>query len=568
MVGSGLGARRGILFKSAIALEEAARLDTVVFDKTGTLTRGEPEAVAVAVTDDLAEDELLRLVAAAEGDSEHPLAAAIVTAARQRAVDIPRAYGFEAVPGHGALATVDGRRLAIGNSRLMERLGVPLDGVGPRAAELAGEGRTVVHVAVDRAAAGVIAIADPQRDTAAEAVSTLKELGVRPVMLSGDSRATAERIAREVGIDDVIAEVLPADKAARVEALQSQGRRVAMVGDGVNDAPALAQANVGVAIGTGTDVAVETADVVLMRSDPLDVATAITISPRHAAQDAPEPGMGGRLQLARPADRCRRVRAGRRRAAPRGRRYLHVGIERDRRTQRRRAEAAAASSEGARMSRAPETDARAVYDRAADRYDDYRRIWLRLAGRPAEEAMLEDVGPLLEPGTRVLDAGTGTGTLARRMLAIQPELRLTLLDISERMLAHAVDVPGERVVGSVLELPFANASFDVVASAWVIETVPQPGVAVSEYLRVLRPGGRVLYTFCSLPQGWFSRAGSAWLRAAVRRGFAGEFIPEERIPWHECGNSHRRRFHGGLTTEVVLASCCEISQGVLPDARR
>jgi Cu2+-exporting ATPase len=278
MVGTGLGAKRGILFKHAIALEQAASLDTVVLDKTGTLTRGEPEVVAVAPADGISEDELLRLAAAAERESEHPLAEAIVKAAHARSLSLPRAESFEAVPGHGALAVVDGRRLAIGNQRLLDRENVSPDGLAQRAAELAGEGRTNVQVAIDGQAAGVIAIADAARDTAPEAIRALKALGVRPVMLSGDSRATAERIAAEVGIDEVIAEVLPADKAAKVAELQAQGRRVAMVGDGVNDAPALAQADVGIAIGAGTDVAVETADVVLMRSDPLDVATAITIS--------------------------------------------------------------------------------------------------------------------------------------------------------------------------------------------------------------------------------------------------------------------------------------------------
>jgi Cu2+-exporting ATPase len=277
MVGTGLGAKRGILFKHAVAVEQAATLDTVVFDKTGTLTRGEPEVVAVA-TDGVSEDELLRLVAGAERESEHPLAVAIVLAARVRGVDPGRVESFQSVPGHGALATVAGRRLVIGNARLFERQGLALDGLADEASRLAGEGRTTVRVAVDGRAAGVIAIADAPRDSAIEAVRALKELGVRVVMLSGDSRATAERIAAEVGIDDVIAEVLPSDKAAKVAELQAQGRRVAMVGDGVNDAPALAQADVGVAIGAGTDVAVETADVVLMRSDPFDVASALRVS--------------------------------------------------------------------------------------------------------------------------------------------------------------------------------------------------------------------------------------------------------------------------------------------------
>jgi P-type Cu2+ transporter len=278
MVGTGLGAQRGILFKHAMALERAATLDTVVLDKTGTLTRGEPEVVAIATADGVDENEALRLVAAAEGDSEHPLAEAIVNEAAARGLNVPRADAFEAVPGHGLLATVEGRRLAIGNARLLEREGISCDGLATRADELAGQGRTSVQVAIDGEPAAVIAVADAPRETAAEAIAALKELGARPVMLSGDSRATAERVAAELGIDEVIAEVLPADKAATIKDLQRQGRQVAMVGDGVNDAPALAQADVGIAIGAGTDVAVETADVVLMRSDPLDVATAIAIS--------------------------------------------------------------------------------------------------------------------------------------------------------------------------------------------------------------------------------------------------------------------------------------------------
>jgi P-type Cu2+ transporter len=279
MVGTGLGAKRGILFKHALAVEQAASLDTVVLDKTGTLTRGEPEVVAVAAAaaDGMSENELLRLVAAAEGESEHPLAEAIVKAARQRGLTPPAVEAFEAVPGHGALATVEGHRLAIGNQRLLDREHVSLDGLGARVEELTGDGRTAVQVAIDGRAAAVIAIADAPRETAAEAIAALKQLGVRPVMLSGDARATAERIAGELGIDEVLAQVLPADKADVVKRLQAEGRKVAMVGDGVNDAPALAQADVGIAIGAGTDVAVETADVVLMRSDPLDVATAITV---------------------------------------------------------------------------------------------------------------------------------------------------------------------------------------------------------------------------------------------------------------------------------------------------
>ena len=277
MVGTGLGARRGILFKNAMALEQSSSLDTVVLDKTGTLTRGEPEVVDVAIADGMSEEELFRLVAAVERESEHPLAEAIVKAADARGLERLRAGGFEAVAGHGALATVDGRRLAVGNRRLLEREGVSLDGLAERAEAMAGEGLTAVHVAVDGRIAGLLAIADAPRETARDAIATLKALGIRPVMLTGDNRQTAQRIATEVGVDEVIAEVLPGDKAAKVAELQAQGRKVAMVGDGVNDAPALAQADVGIAIGAGTDVAIETADIVLMRSDPLDVATAVTV---------------------------------------------------------------------------------------------------------------------------------------------------------------------------------------------------------------------------------------------------------------------------------------------------
>jgi Cu2+-exporting ATPase len=278
MVGSGLGAKRGILFKNATALEETASLDTVVFDKTGTLTLGQPEVVAIATADGIGEEELLRLVAAAERDSEHPLARAIVNAARVRNLQLPRSAGFEAIPGEGALTTVEGRRVAVGNARLLERERIRLDGLAEQATQLAGQGRTTVQIGLDGHAAGVIAIADAPRPTSEDAVAALRQLGVRAVMLTGDSRATAGRVAAQIGIEEVIAEVLPSDKAAKIAELQGQGRKVAMVGDGVNDAPALAQANVGIAIGTGTDVAVETADVVLMHSDPLDVATAITIS--------------------------------------------------------------------------------------------------------------------------------------------------------------------------------------------------------------------------------------------------------------------------------------------------
>ena len=277
MVGTGLGAKRGVLFKNATALETAARIDTVVMDKTGTLTKGEPEVTDV-VADGIGEGELLSLVAAVEKESEHPLAAAIVRYAAERGAAAAPLTGFRNVPGHGATATVAGRRVAVGNRKLMVEDNVDFPAaLMARRDELASTGRTAVLVAVDGRGVGVIALADAARETSAQAVRDLHDMGVRVVMLSGDNQATATRIADQLGIDTAIAEVLPGDKAATIAELQVQGRKVAMVGDGVNDAPALAQADLGVAIGAGTDVAIETADLVLMRSDPLDVPIALRI---------------------------------------------------------------------------------------------------------------------------------------------------------------------------------------------------------------------------------------------------------------------------------------------------
>jgi Cu2+-exporting ATPase len=229
------------------------------------------------IVDGIDERGLLGLAAAVERESEHPLADAIVRHADAGGVAHVPVESFENMPGHGAVATVDGRQVAVGNVRLMERQHLELGGLGARRAELAEGGRTAVLVAVDGRVAGVIGIADAPRPTAAEAVAALHDAHVEVVMLTGDNEATARRIAGRLGIDTVIAEVLPGDKAAQVRKLQGGGRKVAMVGDGVNDAPALAQADLGIAIGAGTDVAIETADVVLMRSDPLDVAIVLAI---------------------------------------------------------------------------------------------------------------------------------------------------------------------------------------------------------------------------------------------------------------------------------------------------
>jgi Cu2+-exporting ATPase len=277
MVGTGLGAQRGILFKNAAALETSARIQVVVMDKTGTLTKGEPEVTDVITGDVITETELLRLVAAVEGESEHPLAEAIVRYARQRGLEAARAQDFRNVPGHGALATVEGRRVAVGSLRLMNREKIGVGALASRRDELAAGGRTAIMAAVDGQVAGVFGLADAIRDSSPAAVAALHQAGIEVVMLTGDNRATAQRIADQLGIDTVIAEVLPEDKAAKIAELQRGGRKVAMVGDGVNDAPALAGADLGIAIGAGTDVAIETADVVLMRSDPLDVAVALRV---------------------------------------------------------------------------------------------------------------------------------------------------------------------------------------------------------------------------------------------------------------------------------------------------
>jgi Cu2+-exporting ATPase len=279
MVGTGLGAQNGILYKNATALEQAAKLQAIIFDKTGTLTEGKPQVVeVVAAGNPLTEDELLRLVASAEQSSEHPLAQAIVDKAKAQNQKLEDATGFEAIPGHGMKAKVAGKTLLVGNRKLMRDNNIAMDDYKKRGDVLEGAGRTVVYAAADDKFVGMIAIADAVRPNARQAVEKLTAMGVQVAMLTGDNRATAERIAGELGITTVFAEVLPGQKADKVKELQSQGKLVAMVGDGINDAPALAQADVGIAIGAGTDVAMETADIVLMKSDPFDVIGAITLS--------------------------------------------------------------------------------------------------------------------------------------------------------------------------------------------------------------------------------------------------------------------------------------------------
>jgi len=268
-ISTSLGARNGLLVKDRLALERARTLDTVIFDKTGTLTKGEPALV------DASDPEALRLAAAVEGDSEHPLARAIVRGAVARNLEASTATAFEALAGRGARAQVEGKQVSVGGPRLLADLGLaPL----PVAAEWDREGRTVLHVIVDGRVAGAIAVEDEIRPESKEAIDALHALGVRVAMITGDSQAVADSVARRLGIDEVAAQVLPSDKAEAVKRFQAGGRKVAMVGDGVNDAPALATADVGIAIGAGTDVAVESAGIVLVRSDPRDVVGAIELS--------------------------------------------------------------------------------------------------------------------------------------------------------------------------------------------------------------------------------------------------------------------------------------------------
>ncbi len=271
-ISTSLGARNGLLVKNRMALEQARDLDLVIFDKTGTLTEGRPVLAAVAGAD---EAEVLRLAASVEADSEHPLARAIVEGARSRGIEPLAASGFEALPGRGARATVQGRAVAVGGPRLLAELGLAPD---PAAEAWAREGRTVLHVVADGAVVGALAVEDEIRPESAEAIRRLHALGLKVAMITGDAQAVADSVARRLGVDEVAAQVLPADKAAAVRRFQAGGRKVAMVGDGVNDAPALASADVGIAIGAGTDVAIESAGIVLVRSDPRDVVGAIELS--------------------------------------------------------------------------------------------------------------------------------------------------------------------------------------------------------------------------------------------------------------------------------------------------
>mgnify|MGYP001022793083 FL=1 len=277
MVGTGKGAEYGVLIKSGEALETAHKIKTVVFDKTGTITEGKPVVTDIITTGLIDLTELLRLSASAEKGSEHPLGEAIVNEAKAKNLELSSIDSFEAIPGHGIEVTIEGKKLLLGNKKLMDDRKIEIS-LQKESDKLAEEGKTPMYVAIDNELAGIIAVADVMKPGSKKAIEALHNMGIEVAMITGDNKRTAEAIARQVGIDRVLAEVLPQDKANEIKKLQAEGKKVAMVGDGINDAPALAQADIGIAIGSGTDVAIESADIVLMRSDLMDVPTAIQLS--------------------------------------------------------------------------------------------------------------------------------------------------------------------------------------------------------------------------------------------------------------------------------------------------
>ncbi len=278
MVGTGKGAENGVLIKGGEALEIAHKIKTIVFDKTGTITEGKPQVTDIIVSESIESNELLRLAASAEKGSEHPLGDAIVKGAEKLNLTLKKVDYFQAIPGHGIQVTIDGQTLYLGNKKLMNEKGIDLSDYIVQADRLADEGKTPMYISIDSKLKGLIAVADVLKPSSLAAIKTLHKMGIEVAMITGDNRKTAEAIARQVGIDRVLAEVLPQDKANEVKKLQLEGKKVAMVGDGINDAPALAQADIGIAIGSGTDVAMESADIVLMRSDLMDVPTALQLS--------------------------------------------------------------------------------------------------------------------------------------------------------------------------------------------------------------------------------------------------------------------------------------------------
>lgn len=278
MIGTGKGAEHGVLFKSGTALETTHKLNTIVFDKTGTITEGKPKVTDIITAEGISETELLTLSASAEKGSEHPLGEAIVNSAEEKGLAFLKTETFNAIPGHGIEVTINGQHLLLGNKKLMDERHIGLGNLASASDALASQGKTPMYIAKDGKIAGIIAVADTVKESSLRAIKKLHKMGIEVAMITGDNKRTAEAIAKQVGIDRVLSEVLPEDKANEVKKLQDEGKKVGMVGDGINDAPALAQADVGIAIGSGTDVAIESADVVLMRSDLMDVPTAVELS--------------------------------------------------------------------------------------------------------------------------------------------------------------------------------------------------------------------------------------------------------------------------------------------------
>lgn len=278
MVGTGKGAENGILIKGGEALEITHQINTIVLDKTGTITEGKPEVTDIIPVNGVSGELLLQIAASGEKGSEHPLGEAIVRGAVKQQLELLKVEQFEAIPGHGIEVTIGGNKVLIGNKKLMDDRNISLVELKEKSDELAGEGKTPMYVAMDNAIAGIIAVADVVKESSAKAIKKLRSMGIEVAMITGDNLKTAEAIAKQVGIDRVLAEVLPQDKSNEVKKLQAEGKKVCMVGDGINDAPALVQADIGMAIGSGTDVAMESADIVLMKSDLMDVATAIHLS--------------------------------------------------------------------------------------------------------------------------------------------------------------------------------------------------------------------------------------------------------------------------------------------------
>ncbi len=278
MVGTGKGAENGILIKGGEHLENAHKINTVVFDKTGTVTKGEPQVTDILVAQGITEEELLVYAASVEKNSEHPLAQAIVQYSQKRGLKLLEVKDFQAIPGHGVQGQIEGKRILLGNRKLMEKNQINIDAFLPNLEKLEGEGKTAMLVALDIDLAGILAVSDTVKESSARAIKKLKEMGIEVVMITGDNRRTAQAIANQVGIEKVLAEVLPEKKAEEVQKLKNEGKVVAMVGDGINDAPALATADVGIAIGTGTDVAMETADITLISGDLEGIVAAIQLS--------------------------------------------------------------------------------------------------------------------------------------------------------------------------------------------------------------------------------------------------------------------------------------------------